>query len=275
MSIVSGPSKTGYALVIVWLTFILLPFAWIVSIAFKTQIAILLGQLTFTPVWTNFDVLLWGKSSEFLLSLKNSTIIALISTILVLTLSSMAVFTLFRLRVPKIAVFLIFTWAMLFHILPPITFIGAWFVQLLSLGLFDTYTGLVLTQTVLHLPLALWLMYSFVNEIPEELIEAGRLDGCRDSDIFFQIVFPLLRPALIAAGILVFIFIWNDFIVAANLTASSTQTIPVTIASFAQGYDIRYGEMAAGSVLSILPALVFVLVGQKYIVSGLLSGSLK
>ena len=100
MSIVSGPSKTGYALVSVWLTFILLPFAWIVSIAFKTQIAILLGQLTFTPVWTNFDVLLWGKSSEFLLSLKNSTIIALISTILVLTLSSMAVFTLFRLRVP-------------------------------------------------------------------------------------------------------------------------------------------------------------------------------
>ena len=164
---------------------------------------------------------------------------------------------------------------MLFHILPPITFVGAWFVQLLSFGLLDTLTGLILAETVLHLPLALWLMYSFIHEVPEELIESARLDGCRDSDVFLQIVLPLLRPALIAAGVLVFIFIWNDFIVAVNLSSSATQTIPVAIASYAQEYDIRYGEMAAGSVLSIIPAILFVLVGQKYIVRGLLSGSLK
>lgn len=265
----------GLLLVIFYGTLVLLPFVWIITIAFKTQISILLGQVLFTPVWSNFEELLFGKSSQFLPSLKNSIIVSVVSTALVLAMSSMAVFTLFRLRVGAWVRFGLFTWAMVFHILPPITFIGIWFVQLLSFGLFDTLVGLILAETVLHLPLALWLMYSFVHEVPEELLESGRLDGCRDADLFRQIVLPLLRPAMIAAGVLVFIFIWNDFIVAANLTSSNTQTIPVTISSYAQEYDIRFGEMAAGSVLSVIPALVFVLVGQKYIIRGLLSGSLK
>ena len=275
MSSNAGPSRLGYLTVALYSILVLLPFVWILSIAFKSQIAILLGQIQFTPVWTNFETLLFGRSSRFLPSLINSTIVTVISTALVLAISAMAVFTLFRLNTPKWLVFVLFTWAMLFHILPPITFVGAWFVQLLSLGLFDTYTGLILAETVLHLPLALWLMYSFINEVPEELIESAHLDGCRDADVFFQIILPLLRPAMIAAGVLVFIFIWNDFIVAANLTSSNTQTVPVSISSFAQEYDIRYGEMAAGSVLSIIPALIFVLIGQKYIIRGLLSGSLK
>ncbi|MDA4847808.1 carbohydrate ABC transporter permease [Hoeflea poritis] len=271
----NNASTAGIVLVIVYGTLVLLPFAWIVSIAFKTQISILMGQVIFTPVWTNFEELLFGKSSKFLPSLKNSIVVSVISTGFVLAISSMAVFTLFRLRVGRWVQFFLFTWAMIFHILPPITFIGIWFVQLLSMGLFDTLAGLILAETVLHLPLALWLMYSFIHEIPEELLESGRLDGCRDADLFRQIVLPLMRPAMIAAGVLVFIFIWNDFIVAANLTSSNTQTVPVTISSYAQEYDIRFGEMAAGSVLSIIPALIFVLVGQKYIIRGLLSGSLK
>lgn len=276
MSASHKPSNApGIALVLFYGLIVLLPFAWIISIAFKTQIAILMGQVAFTPVWTNFEELLFGKSSQFLPSLKNSIIVSVTSTALVLGIAAMSVFTLFRLRVGGWVRFALFTWAMVFHILPPITFIGIWFVQLLSVGLFDTHVGLILAETVLHLPLALWLMYSFIHEVPEELLESGRLDGCRDADLFVQIVLPLLRPAMIAAGVLVFIFIWNDFIVAANLTSSTTQTIPVAISSYAQEYDIRFGEMAAGSVLSIIPALVFVLIGQKYIIRGLLSGSLK
>lgn len=269
------PATAGYWIVGMYAALVLLPFAWILSIAFKTQIAILIGQIRFTPVLTNFETLLFGKASQFLPSLWNSVIVTFTATALVLAISAMAVFTMFRLNVGPWVRFALFTWAMIFHILPPITFIGAWFVQLLSLNLFDTRLGLILAETVLHLPLALWLMYSFIHEVPEELIESARLDGCHDADVFKQIMLPLLRPAMIAAGVLVFIFIWNDFIVAANLTSSDTQTVPVTIASYAQEYEIRYGEMAAGAVLSIIPAILFVLVGQKYIVRGLMSGSLK
>jgi multiple sugar transport system permease protein len=269
------PSSAGYALVAFYGIIVLLPFAWIVSTAFKTQIAILLGQVWFTPVWTNFEDLLFGKSSKFLPSLWNSIVAAFVSTALVLAIAVTAAFTLFRLNTGRWTRYLLFSWAMLFHMLPPITFVGVWFVQFRSLSLFDTLPGLIIAETVLHIPLALWLMVSFINDVPEELIESARLDGCRDADVFTQIVLPLLRPALTAAGVLVFIFIWNDFVVAVNLTASSTQTVPVAISSYAQEYDIRYGEMAAGSVLSMMPAIVFVLVGQKYIVRGLLSGSLK
>ena len=134
-------SKSAIGLVVIYGILVIVPFIWIVTIAFKTQISILLGQVLFTPVWINFEELLFGKSSQYLSSLKNSVIVATVSTALVLAISTTAVFSMFRLGVGRWVRFALFTWAMIFHILPPITFIGIWFVQLLSVGLLDTLTG--------------------------------------------------------------------------------------------------------------------------------------
>jgi multiple sugar transport system permease protein len=114
-----------------------------------------------------------------------------------------------------------------------------------------------------------------VRDVPVELEEAARIDGCSTPYLIWRIVVPLVAPGLAATAILMFIFSWNEFAVALNLTAKQTATVPVAIAKFAQGYEIKYGEMAATAALALVPALAFLLFGQRYIVKGLTTGAVK
>ena len=251
------------------------PFLWISATAFKRQIDILQSKVIFTPVLSNFEKLFNSQEATFVFDLINSAVIAVSSTLLVLLIATAAAFTLERLDVPKWFTNILFLWVLIFYMLPPITFIGAWFVMADSFGLFNTRTAVIFGHTTINLPLGLWLMATFINEIPRELQEAARVDGCSNRQIFTKVIIPLVKPGLISTGIIVFIFSWNDFLVALTLTTKATQTVPVSIATFAQEYEIRYGEMAAGSFISTVPALLILLVGQKYIVKGLLAGAVK
>ncbi len=159
--------------------------------------------------------------------------------------------------------------------IPPITMVGTWYVMFRSVGLDNTYLGLVLSHIALNLPIGLWLLTIFVREVPRELEEAAFIDGASTPTVIWRVVVPLIRPGLAAAGILVFIFSWNEFAVALNLTAKQTATVPVAIAKYAQEFEIRYTEMAASAVLSIIPALILLLIGQRAIVRGLTAGALK
>ncbi len=127
----------------------------------------------------------------------------------------------------------------------------------------------MLAHAVLNLPMSIWLMGVFVRDVPLELEEAARLDGASTPVLLRRIVLPLVAPGLAAAAVLSFVFSWNEFAVALNLTVKATATVPVAIAKFAQDYEIRYTEMAASAALSILPALVLLLIAQRYIVRGL------
>src|SRR6185295_9895732 len=110
-------------------------------------------------------------------------------------------------------------------------------------------------------------------EIPAELDEAARIDGCTVPQLLWRVIVPLARPGLAATAILVFIFSWNEFAVALNLTARQTATVPVAIAKFAQEYEIKNGVMAAGAVLSVIPALLLLIFAQRHIVKGLTAGT--
>ncbi len=254
---------------------VLLPFVWIASTAFKRQIDILTGKIIFAPVSINFEMLLFSKQAVFLHNFANSVIIGVTSTAIVLMVSSMAAFSMHRINTPRWVTYIIMLWAIVFHMIPPITIVGAWFIMFSTVGLFDTYIAMILAHVTINLPMGLWLMSTYVREVPRELEEAAVVDGCSTPGLFFRIVLPLLRPGLVATCVLVFIFSWNDFTVALNLTSKATQTVPVMIATFAQEYEIRYGEMAAGAVLSTVPALLLLLIGQRYIVKGLLAGAVK
>lgn len=142
-------------------------------------------------------------------------------------------------------------------------------------GLYNTYAGLILAHLTLNLPLVLWMMSVFVREVPMELEEAARIDGASTPVLLWRVIVPVILPGLVATGLLAFIFSWNEFAVALNLTARQTATVPVAIAKFAQEFEIQYTQMAASSVLSLLPALVLLLLGQRYIVRGLLVGAIK
>lgn len=264
-----------WASLIVSAVIVLGPFLWITSAAFKRPIDILLGKVRFKPVLSNFDELLFSKGSDFALNFANSMIVGLASTAIVLVITSMAAYAMYRLKWPRWVVPVLMLWTVIFHMIPPVVIVTAWFVMFQIAGFLNTYAGLIVAHVTINLPLGLWLMSAFVRDVPKEIEEAARIDGCGHVNLFVRIVLPLLLPGLVATAILVFIFSWNEFPIALSLTSRATQTVPVGIAKFAQEFEIKFGPMAAGAVFSTVPALILLLFGQRFIVKGLLAGSVK
>jgi multiple sugar transport system permease protein len=271
-----GPSTFGvHVALILAAAAVLAPVAWAIAAGFRTQISLLIGEFFFEPTFANFGEVLFSKTSDFLRNYRNSLVVGLLSTMLCLVVATLGAWSLHRMRwsawVP--AVFL--AWAMVFHMIPPIALAGAWFTMARTVGLDNTFTGLILAHTVLNLPMALFLMSVFVREVPKELEEAAHIDGASTPVLLWKVVLPIIAPGLAATGILTFVFSWNEFAVALNLTMKQTATVPVAIAKFAQDFEIQYTQMAASAALSILPALVLLLIGQRYIVKGLTQGAVK
>ena len=254
---------------------VLFPFAWISAAAFKTQIALMMGQVTFTPTLANFRELLFSITSDYLANFWNSLIVASGSTLLVLFASTLAAYSIERMNWPRWSVHGFLLAAAVFNAIPAITMVGAWYVMFRGVGLYNTYAGLILAHATLNLPIGIWLMANFMREVPRELEEAARIDGCGTAKLLWRVIVPVVMPGIAATAILVFIHSWNEFVVALNLSARQTATVPVAIAKYAQEHETKYGEMAAGAVLSTLPALLLLLVAQRHIVRGLTAGAVK
>ncbi|HMR33305.1 MAG TPA: carbohydrate ABC transporter permease [Geminicoccaceae bacterium] len=271
-----GQRDAGLHLVLVLVAVLtVVPFLWVIAAGFRTQISLLIGELWFTPNLDNFREVLFSKTSEFLLNYRNSLIVGLASTVLCLLIGTLAAWSLHRMRWPRWVPHLFLGWALIFHMIPPIALAGAWFAMFRSIGLDNTFSAVVLAHTTLNLPIALWLMGVFLADVPRELEEAARIDGASTPQLLLRVVVPVVAPGLVATAILVFIFSWNEFAVALNLTLKQTATVPVAIAKFAQDFEIKYTEMAASAALSIIPALILLLIGQRYIVKGLTAGAVK
>jgi multiple sugar transport system permease protein len=251
------------------------PFVWIVTASFKHQIAIYAGQFPFTPTLSNYQEVLFGRRSDFAGNILNSLLVATTSTALVLIVGTLAAYSLYRFRWPKWVSAGFLGWTLVFHMVPVLTLLGPWYVAFRELGLYDTRAALILTHVTINLPMTVWLMRTFLREIPPEILEAAHVDGCGAFDAFHRVVLPLALPGLIAAGILAFIFSWNEFPIALTLTSRETATVPVAIARFAQQYEIQYAQMAAASVISTIPAVILMFLGQRFIVSGLTLGAVK
>jgi multiple sugar transport system permease protein len=159
---------------------------------------------------------------------------------------------------------------------PPIATVGPLYLVLRSVGLRDSLAGLVLPYTTFALPLTLWLLTSFFQELPDELYRAARVDGCTPWQAFLRIFLPLSWPALATSAILVFIFSWNELLYALTLLSTpAKRTIPVAIALFAGEHVEPWGQIAAASVVATLPLAILTLLFQRRIVSGLTAGAVK
>lgn len=254
---------------------VIVPFVWVIAAGFRTQISLLMGQFLFEPNLDAFREVLFSKTSDFLLNFRNSMVVGLASTFLCVVIGTLAGWSLYRMRWPAWVVHGFLGWALAFQMIPPIALAGAWFTMFREVGLDNTLFGLVLAHTTLNLPMAIWLMGTFVRDVPEELVEAARMDGASTGTLLARVVVPIVTPGLAATAVLVFVFSWNEFAVALNLTMKQTATVPVAIAKFAQDFEIQYTQMAASAALSIVPALILLLLGQRYIVKGLTVGALK
>ena len=254
---------------------VLAPIIWTVAAGFRTQISLLMGDVLFTPIWSNFSEVLWSKTSDFLLNYRNSIIVGLVSTVLCVVVATLAAFSLNRMRWPGWVVHLFLAWTMIFHMIPPVALASAWFSMARAVGLENTFTGLILAHATLNLPMAIWLMAVFVRDVPKELEEAAIMDGADTPHILWYVILPLITPGLAATSILTFIFSWNEFAVALKITMKQTATDPVAIAKFAQDFEIQYTQMAASAALAMVPAILVLLVAQRYIVKGLTQGAVK
>ncbi|WP_413711823.1 carbohydrate ABC transporter permease [Rhizobium sp. Rhizsp82] len=271
-----GPSRVaGHLLLALGVFIILAPFLWVFLQSLKFEIDILQGSWIFKPTAFNYADVLYSRRSDFPDNVWNSLVVASGSTAGVLVIGTLAAYSLvhFKARVAISRLFL--GWTLIFNMIPPLTLVGPWYLIFRGVGLSGTLTAVVLTHIALNLPMTIWMMMAYFKEIPTEIEEAAMVDGCRRPSIFLRIALPLAVPGLIAAGVLAFVFSWNEFSVALTLTSRHTATVPVAISRFAQQYEVQYGQMAAASVLSTIPALIMMFIGQRYIVRGLTMGAVK
>ena len=263
---------------IVVLLFAMIPVLWIFSLSLKTPATVSDGN--FLPADVTFEnykgLFEGGLDSPLLRPLINSVLIALIATTIAVTLASLAAYAIARLDFP--GKFLILGGALAVAMFPPISVVGPLFDMWRTLGLYDTYPGLIIPYLTFSLPLAIYTLVAFFREIPWELEQAAQVDGATPFQAFRKVILPLAAPGVFTAAILVFIFAWNDFVFAITLTSSdASRTVPAALAFF-QGdsqFTAPTGNIAAAAVLVTIPIIVFVLIFQRRIVAGLTAGAVK
>jgi len=206
-------------------------------------------------------------------SMVNSFIVALFVTAITLTAGSLAAYTLARIKVRGRDAML---YAILFiYMLPPIAVIIPLYQILNSMGLLDTRLSLILLHSAFLTPFVIWFMRGYFQTIPQDLEDAAMIDGCTLLDAFRLVILPLSVPGLVASGLFSILMSWEEFFMALIFTTDTAKTIPVAIAEFSGRHSIDYGMMATGGFLASLPPILITLFFQKYIMSGLLSGSIK
>src|SRR3954447_1690224 len=265
-------------LIAIVVIFALIPVLWIVSLSFKTAATVGDGRVI-PQQWTldNYSALFTGGfDSPMLRPLINSILIALIATVIAVTLAAFTAYAIARLTFPGKA--LVLGGALAISMFPPISVVGPLFQMWRSLGLYDTYPGLIIPYLTFALPLAIYILVAFFREIPWDLEEAAQVDGATPFQAFRRIIFPLAAPGVFTAAILVFIFAWNDFVFAISLTSSNaSRTVPGALAFFTgeSQFTSPTGNIAAAAVLVTVPIIIFVLIFQRRIVAGLTAGAVK
>jgi len=268
-------SRVGYVVLALAAFITLAPFVFTFINSIKFYKDITSGTLVFQPTLVNYDRLFFSRQSAFIVNTTNSLVIAVVSTVLVLVIATLGGYSLERFRWPRRFTGILAGWILLFHMIPGVTLVGPFYLLMRSLGLYDRLLGVILSHLVLNLPISLWIVQSFLADLPVELEEAAHIDGASNLGTFLRVVVPLIAPGLAAVAILTFVFSWNEFLFALNLTSTKAATIPVGIAKFAQQYEVRYGEMSAAAFFATLPAVVFLTFAQRQIVKGLTLGALK
>jgi multiple sugar transport system permease protein len=257
------------------MAFSMVPFYWLINTSLKKGASLGQGGLfPSEPTVENYLAVL--QNAEFLLALRNSVIIAVVTTTVALVFASFAAYALARLKMRRKA--LILTLILSVTTFPAIAIAAPMFAIWREIGLYDTLLGLIIPKLTFALPLAIYTLTSFFREIPRELEESAYMDGASPFQAFSRVIVPLAVPGLATTAILVFISVWNEFLLAVTLTTSpEARPAPVAIAFFsgASEFDQPLGTISAASVLITIPLVVLVLICQQRIVAGMTAGAVK
>jgi multiple sugar transport system permease protein len=262
-----------YAAVLIAVVLSLAPIVYLLLTSFKPpEMTFALPPVwIFTPTLQNYtDVFVGG---EFMKYFVNSLVIAVTTTFIALVLGAFAAYGFARFRFR--GAFWLRMSALIPQMLPPITIIVPLYVLFNGLKLTDTRAGLIISYLTFTVPLAIWMMIGFFEDVPEDLEESAMIDGCTRFEALFRVSVPIVTPGLAATAILGFLYCWNEFLYAVILTGRNARTLPVTITSFMTNKAILWGRIAASGSLVLIPVLIFALLAQRYLIQGLSRGAVK
>ncbi|MER1941901.1 MULTISPECIES: carbohydrate ABC transporter permease [unclassified Castellaniella] len=271
-----------YALIALWSMFVIGPFLWALTTSFKS-IGGVTGGATYVP-WLQYQPSLegwrnlFGGSSgiDIVDPYLDSLIVTVAASLISLVLGTLAAYGLsrFRYRVGFVKNSDLVFFFISQRIMPPIVLAIPFFLMLQWLGLLDTRLGLVLVYIVLLLPIAVWILVDFFNNIPRQIDEMAMLDGCTPMQAFIRVILPNALPGIIVAGMFCLVFGWNDFFFAFTLTFTNVQLLPTAIVSLNSSVT-PWWSLSAASLVSVAPLILVAFLVERYLSRGTLAGAIR
>lgn len=257
------------ALIVIVVVFVA-PLLWMLLASFKTNVDIndVTKSFIFTPIIDNY-LAVFGESN-YLQFVFNSFWIATCATVISLILGVPAAYSMSRFAMRRSALVVLMA-----RVIPGISLLVPWYYVFANLGIIGGYGVMILSHMFILIPISVYIMMSYFDSLPVDFEESAQLDGLTPIGAFVRIVVPMSTPGIATAGILSFIFSWNNFMFALVLTSVKTKTLPVAVFDFVSYASIDWGAIMAAAVVMTLPIIVIALFLQKYIVSGLTSGAVK
>ena len=260
---------------LVVVVFIAAPLYWLIASSFKTPAAMGASPPQFFPSpvsGANYSQAF--KQYNFGIYFRNSLIVSILATALVLIFATMAGYALGRL--PMRGKFTLMVTLLIISLFPAIAVIAPLYVLLKNVGWLNSYQGLIIPYTAFNLPFAIWIMRNYMLGIPKEMEETGRIDGAGPLRTVWSIVLPMALPGVFTAGIFCFTACWTEFLMALTFNSvNNYKTIPVGIATFGTALEVPYGTIFAASVVAVVPIGILVFIFRRFVISGLTSGAVK
>lgn len=259
------------SVLLILLIFFMFPIIWVLLTSLKLPVE----QLSIPPVWIpkSFNIKNYidlFNNPDFLKCLINSFVIASGATILTVIIGSFATYSIERFKVEGS---FFSTIILTTRMIPPVVIIIPIFLLAYSAHLLDSYFLLIVIYSALNIALVIWLLKDSFNKIPVEIEDAAMIDGCSRLQVLRRIIFPIIKPSLIATSLICFIFCWNEFIFALTLTGERTKTLPVLINTLVSQKGIDRGIMSAGGIIAIMPIIIIAIFFNRYLIEGLTKGS--
>jgi len=266
--------EVGYSiLILVMMAPMAFVFFWMVSVSFRTNVEATASPPLFyprNPTLDGYRYVFNNPANPFFKYVFNSTIVALGCTLIGLLLGVPAAFSIARWKQNGLALGIL-----LARITPGLSFLVPWFITFRWFGLIDTHAALIISHLIVGLPIIVWVMIGFFEDLPSELVDAGLIDGSSIYGVLWRIGLPLVKPGLVATAILSVIFSWNNFAFSVILAGPNTRTLPVAVFNLMSFEQFNWGPLAAAATMITLPVVAMALVMQRHIVSGLTFGAVK
>lgn len=264
-----------YILAGIFLLIFVFPYLYMLFSSFKPSQDVISVNPTFFPrTWSLENYRSVFSTSDIGNNFLNSFVAATVSTIICLLLGSLASYVISRTAISKFSNFLLVL-VLCLKMIPMTSIVVPIYSLVQQLGLYDYLPVLCIVYAGVNMPFVLWMMISFFKDVPVELDEAAAVDGASPLKAFLKVIFPVVTPSLISTGIFTFLLSWNDFLVALLLTSSNAKTVPVALSEFLTSYNLNLGPMTGAAVLFSFPVIIISFFLQRYLVSGMLAGSVK